>query len=414
MNVVRFFVVLASLLGGPGVWQGVLANEISADTAGARDRLVLKGFGTLGLARSDSNTAEYVRDLSQPRGLTRKWSTRTDSVLGLQANYAIAPETEGVVQVISRYRYDGSHTPEVSWAFLRHDFSPDLQVRVGRLGTEFYMLADSRLIGYSNVTVRPAPDFYGPLVFSYIDGGDMSASATLGPGLLRGKLFYGRSPESSPFVEPVTWNLKGSRLGGGHLDYFVGPWQFRVARAEVRFSSHELPLNSLVAPLFAPFPGPDITALAPELSTIGKRSRFDSFGVVYDEGPLQVQGMIGRIQHETESYEDSRAMFVNGAYRLGQFTPYIGYSRTKSSASRISSVLPPPLDLIARSLPLATHLDQRTITLGTRWDFHQNWAFKLQLDLVRGAPESVFPFRGPAPQWAGRMKVLSTTLDFAF
>jgi hypothetical protein len=41
-------------------------------------------------------------------------------------------------------------------------------------------------------------------------------------------------------------------------------------------------------------------------------------------------------------------------------------------------------------------------------------ALKLQFDRIRGKPESVFPFRGPNPQWDGRMKVISVALDFTF
>jgi hypothetical protein len=137
----------------------------------------LTGFGTVGLARSSSDTAEYVRDLSQPRGLTKNWSGKIDSVLGVQANLSLGKQTEGVVQVLSRYRYDGSFGPEISWAFLRHDFAPELQVRAGRLGTEFYMLADSRLVGYSNLTVRPPPDFFVPLIFTNFDGVDATANS---------------------------------------------------------------------------------------------------------------------------------------------------------------------------------------------------------------------------------------------
>jgi hypothetical protein len=371
------------------------------------DRLVIKGFGTLGLARSDSDAAEYVRDLSQPRGLTTNWSARVDSILGLQANLKLGAQTEGVLQLISRYRYDGSYRPEVSWAFLRHDFTPDFQMRVGRLGTEFYMLADSRLIGYANLTVRPPPDFYGPLVFSYFDGVDASASMSIGNDLLRAKLFYGKSPETTPFYDRITWNLDGSRLMGGHLDYFTGPWQFRIAHAEVKFSSHELPLHVLA--------GFDISSAYPELSTINKTSRFDSLGVVYDKGPLKVQAMLGRIRHESESYEDSRAGFVIGSYRIGKFTPYIGLSKAKSVASKITTVLGvPAMDTAALLLPTATHMNQHTVTIGTRWDFHQNWALKLQYDAIRSKQDSVFLFRGPAPHWDGRMNVLSATLDFAF
>jgi hypothetical protein len=382
-----------------------------SDGAGwGSDAFALKGFGTLGFARSNDDSAEYVRDLSQPHGLTRKWSSKVDSLLGLQANLKLGTQTEGVLQVISRYRYDGSHDPEVSWAFLRHDFTPAFQARVGRLGTEFYMQADSRLVGYSNTTVRPPPDFYGPLVFSYFDGLDVSASAPLGDGLLRGKLFAGYSPERSPFVDPITWNLKGSLLAGGHLDYFVGAWQFRAAHAQVRFE-HELPLNYLA--------GFDIISLVPELSAKDKTARFDSLGVIYDQGPLQIQAMLGRVGYNSASYEDSKAAFVIASYRVEQFTPYVGYSVTKSSASSIKTTLPWPggaaIIAGAQTLTAATHSDQHTVTLGTRWDFYRNLALKAQLDMVRGQRESVFPFRGDdLSRWDGRMNVFSVALDFAF
>lgn len=416
---------------------GLLALPVYADdNRMERDagRFTLRGFGTLGLARSDSDTAEYVRDLSQPRGLTRRWSSRTDSVLGLQGNLKLGERTEGVVQVLSRYRYDGSHDPEIAWAFLRHDFSPDVQVRVGRLGTEFYMLADSRLIGYANTTVRPPPDFYGLLIFNHFDGIDATVGVPVGTGLWRAKLFYGRSPETTPFVTPLTWKLDGTRLRGGHLDYFDGPWQFRIARAEARFSSHEAPLNALLNPAIAADPALsaalgallplDVTALFPELSMAGTRSRFDSLGAVYDRGPVRIHAMVGRIRHESESYEDSRSAFITGAYRIGRFTPYLGYSVARSKAGTIATVpsLPGGLGVALNQLAAAyfapqSHIDRHTVTLGARWDFREDWALKLQFDAVRGRPESVSPFRsapGSPPQWNGRMNILSATLDFVF
>ena len=396
------------------------------------ERLNVRGFGTLGWARSDRDAAEFVRDLSQPRGLTSRWSSEVDSLLGLQANLKLNEQTEGVLQMISRYRYDGSYRPEISWAFLRHDFSPDFQMRLGRLGTEFYMLADSRLIGYANVTVRPPPDFYGPLVFSYFDGIDASAGFSLGDGLLRAKLFYGRSPESSPFYDDITWNLASARLSGGHLDYFTGPWQIRLAHAEVKFPGKDSPLtelanrfidaNPLLGGLQAPIPlgygNPltgrvEVTTLVPELSTSNTKAHFDSIGATYDKGPLQITGMLGRIRYETAAYEDSRAAFVIVAYRLDRVTPYLGYSIAKSADSTISTQLPGLTDF-AKELTGATHLDQRTLTLGLRWDFHANWAMKLQLDVIRGHADSVFGFRGHDTRWDGRKNVLSTTLDFAF
>lgn len=380
-----------------------LCHAETGNTAPASDGFLLKGFGTFGVARSDSNSAEYVRDLSQPKGLTKSWSSKIDTLFGVQANLKLGALSEGVVQLISRYRYDGSYRPEVSWAFLRHDFTPDFQVRIGRLGTEFYMLADSRLVGYSNLTVRPPPDFYGPLVFSYFDGFDTGWSTDLGAGLLRAKFYAGISPESSPFVSPITWNLNGSRLIGGHLDYFLGPWQLRIASADVKFNS-ELPIDAL-----ANLP---LTTLVPETRVKNTHARFDSVGVVFDKGPLQVQGMLGRIRYDSVAYEDSRAGFVIASYRLGQFSPYLGYSKTRSSPGTFTTV--GPFTGLAQTLASATHTNHHTITVGSRWDVYQNVALKIQFDAIRGKPDSAFTFRGDIVQWDGSMNVMSLALDFAF
>lgn len=397
----------------------VLAGALAAalpclgaeDGAAGRPGVSLKGFGTVGIARSDNDSVQFVRDLSPLDGLTRNWSGKVDSLLGLQANIQLSEQSEGVMQVVSRYRYDGTYTPEVTWAFLRHDVSPALSLRAGRLGTEFYMLADSRLVGYANLTVRPPPDYYGSLVFSYIDGLDVSATTPLAGGLLRGKLFAGASPEKTPFVNNP-WDLAGSLLVGGHVDYLRGPWQFRLGHSQIRFEN-ETPMNALAESLGGP---PGFLSYVPELSVAGKWARFNSFGVVYDDGPLQLQLMLSQTRHESTQYEDSKAGYVIAAYRLGQVAPYLGYSQVKSSAKTLASPAPAPLAPLTASLMAQTHSDQHTLFLGGRWDLQPNLALKAQMDWIRGTPSSLFPFRGedtPAA-WNGNMRVFSLAMDFIF
>lgn len=381
------------------------------EEAPARPVLSLSGFGTLGIARSDDDAAEFVRDLSQPDGLTRKWSSTVDSLIGLQANLHLGDQTEGVVQVVSRYRYDGSYDPEITWAFLSHEISPQLSLRAGRLGTEFYMLADSRLVGYANLTVRPPPDYYGTLIFSYIDGMDVSTTTPVADGLLRGKLFAGRSPEKSPFVKPLTWDLDGSLIVGGHLDYLRGPLQFRLGHAQIRFKN-EVPINTLVTSMGGPA---DFLSLVPEYSIADTWTRFESLGVAYDDGPLQLQLMLSETRHENAAYENSRAGYAIAGYRLGQITPYLGYSQVKSSAKTLTSSLPPPLADLATSLMVQGHSDQHTVFVGGRWDLHRDLALKAQVDWIRGSRDSLLPFRGDdIARWGGNMTVFSLALDFVF
>ena len=63
---------------------------------------------------------------------------------------------------------------------------------------------------------------------------------------------------------------------------------------------------------------------------------------------------------------------------------------------------------------VASAVDQRTYTLGMRWDVQRNVAIKAQWDAIRGTPASIFPFQNVKPGWNGRTDVVSLTLDFIF
>ena len=377
-------------------------------TAAGWSAVSLHGFGTLGFTRGDDDNAELVRDLSQPNGAGTHWATKVDSLLGVQANIHFSTATEGVVQLVSRYHADSSYRPEVTWAFVRHDFSPDFSLRVGRLGTEFYMLGDSRLVGYSNLSVRPPPDFYGSLVLSYIDGLDVIMTRPVASGLLKGKLFAGQSPESTPYAPGILWDLKGSQLVGGYLDYIRGPWQFRLSHAQVRFEQ-EAPFDEL---LQGSLPQPYLSQV-PAMAMAGQSARFSSLGLVFDQGPINVQFMLNQIRHDSAAYTSTKAAYVMAAYRLGAVTPYLGVSRSVSDAAVLTgnpAFYPVTASLVAHSVT-----DQHTYTAGARWDVQKDMALKAQVDWVRGTPASVFLLKDvQTGSWDGNLTAVSLTLDFVF
>lgn len=395
-------------LGWASVCSGAEEAALAAPVA-----LSLHGFGTLGLTRGNQDSAEFVRDLSQPLGAGQQWSARVDSLLGVQANLLLGPHTEAVLQAVSRYHGNQTWQPELTWAFLRHELSPDVALRAGRLGTEFFMLGDSRLVGYSSLSVRPPPDFYGSLVFSYIDGVDASATLPAAQGLLKAKLFAGRSPEVSPFSPGIIWDHKGSRLTGGYLDYLKGPWQVRLSHTEVRFAN-ETPTDALLRSNGDPLAGLPYLALVPEMAMANKKARFRSLGLVFEDGPLNVQLMFNKIRHQSPAYADAAAAYGLVAYRWDRLTPYMGVSRSRSDRETLPSGPVPAVDAITQSLVAQSYTDQTTYTLGTRWDWQKNLALKTQVDWVRGHPDSLFLFKATQPDWTGRMTVFSLALDFVF
>lgn len=390
-------------------------GQLNAQT-GEASNFNIRGFGTVGLARSSSDHAEFVRDLSQTSGLKGgRWSGRIDSILGLQGNWQVSREVELVGQVVSRLHYDRSHNPELMWAFAKWEPDARVSLRAGRIGADFMMLADSRLVGYSYLPVRPSSDFFGPLFFSHFDGADLSVTLPFGDDLVRGKLFAGKTQEKAASVIGV-WDTSGSPVGGIVLDYLTGPWQFRANATRIRFSS-DMNIAFLTDPLRMTGV-PSAIAVADALSTKDSETRYYSIGVVYDQGPLQVQGMLNRIRHETTFFANSHAGYLLAGYRVGSVTPFVGASWWKTQWRGYPTGLPDVpyaiLNLSYAQFMSGGLTDRTTYSFGARWDLRTNTALKFQWDAVRGNAASKFGYARTDEAWNGKTDVLSVVLDFVF
>ena len=382
-----------------GVVLALLGLNVQALRADDQPAWSVSGFGTLGAARTTTRDVEFVRDLSQPRGISNRWSGLVDSVLGAQLNWRMHPELEAVVQATSRYRYDRSFTPELSWAYLKYDPSPNLSLRAGRLGTEFFMQADSRWVGYSFLTVRPVGDYFWYLPFYSIHGGDVALTVPIAESVLRAKLFYGHADGRIPLAEEH-WLIADSPMGGGYLEWQYGAWSIRGSYSSIRFNN-DLPLRPLLPAI--------TTAQQSYLSTSGSRTDYFALGAIYDRGPWQAHLMLNHVNQGSHALESSAGGYALLGYRHGQFTPYGGYSWVRSRHA--ANTGDPLVDYVVSD----SHTQQNTRFLGMRWDAMSKLAFKAQWDAIRGDASSLFPYRmDDRMRWNGRMDVFSLTMDFLF
>lgn len=384
----------------------------------SESQLSLNGFGTLGATKSSSRHAGFVRDLSQPHGSQGSWNGNIDSLLGLQANWNASKQLTFVTQVISRYHNGGTYSPELMWAFARYDLNGNLSLRAGRLATDFYLLSESRQVGYTYLPVRPVTDFFGLLPFSHIDGGDAQFTTPIGDALLRGRLHLGWLNESLPLADRE-WSLKGSRMAGASIGLQQGPWTIRLSSSEVHFK-HNLPIDDLINGMNnAAAYFPTAAGAASRLDVAQSHSRFDSIGTIYENGPFQAQFMWSTVHHSSAAFQNWKAGYALAGYRIEQFTPFASYSWIRSKARSLSSGIPAGVGLDAlnagfSSVLADSHSQQHTTSLGVRWDMQTNIDLKFQVDFIRGKAESIFPFRDEKSAWDGRSNVFTLVLDYIF
>ena len=396
---------LATLLAGP--YLSANAQSVPDTTA---SRFTLSGFGTLGLVRASNPDADPLRDVSQPEGATQKWSARTDSIVGVQGNLRLQPELEVVTQVVSHYRQDGSFRPEVTWAFAKFEPNPRLQFRAGRVGTEFLMQSDSRMVGYSYLPVRPNIDYFGGVPINYADGADAQVRWPAGDGVVRASVFVGVAREKLR-----TYETNGSPVTKASLGYDQGAWQFRYIHARSRLANS----NESMRPLLGALTASGASRFAQSMDFKGSASAYNSLGTSYDDGTWQAQLAINAIQHETSAIENSQAGYLLVGRRMGNWSPFVIFSRSKSAAKQLDTGLVGPnfsqLNQAVKVLSTRSHLDSQTLSLGARWDFARNMDLKFQIDRsTGGSPPASLLYGDVKPGWNGKTTLLSVALDFVF
>jgi hypothetical protein len=333
--------------------------------------VTLSGFGTLGVVHSGYDLADFAATVVQPRGAgySRSWSPTLDSDLGAQANVSFTGALSGVVQVLSRENADGNFEPEVEWANLKYDITPDLAVRIGRVLLPTYQRSEIQNVGYALPWVRVPIEITYTNTAIHNDGLDVLARVK---------------------TAAVTQNLE---FQWGTATQDLPGLAFTSDRAHVLMLGDTLQYGD--ASLHLVYERCDALGFPPT------RLRLEDVGITYDPGSWFVTEDSNRTQDPY--FGEFFAWYLTGGVHVGRFAPYATYSRLHAGASGSSM--------------LKELGEEHTVSVGVRWDFARNFDFKLQLDRVTlDSLNDTASFTNvqPGARLGDKANVLSLALDFVF
>ena len=380
----------------------------------------LSGFGSVGFLHADARDADYTSSVLKPSGagFSKRWSEVPDTRLGAQLDAQLGQQWSAVLQVVSEKRLDGSWRPQVEWANLKYQATPELALRVGRIALPIFLAADYRKVGYAYPWARTPIEVYDSLPIGNSDGIDLTYRYN-GNGMRNvTQLLYGRT--DIRLVGPD--RVRGRQMAGFSNTTDIGAASIRVSGITADLSA------DLANDLFAALRqfGPPGVALADQYQVAHKRASLFSVGANYDPGNWFLTAEYGRA-HSTSVLGTTNTIYASSGWRLGEITPYVSYARVQPAGATSDpglpvAFLPPPLQPTAAALNgylnllLSTIPGQRTVSLGARWDCMRNVALKLQADRVvttdgsRGRLINVQPgFRS-----GQAITVTSVVLDFVF
>jgi hypothetical protein len=282
------------------------------------------------------------------------------------------------------------------------------------------MLTDSRKIGYTNPWVRPPVELYGLNPVTSNDGIDASYRLRVGTSSNTFQVTAGWS--DTRFPNGTSYGVVKSR----DLASFVDTFEHGFVTARANWGRARVSIGAF-DPLFEGFRafGAEGAAIADRYEPTDRLITFGSVGASYDPGRFFVMAEWNRTFGNALLTERA-ARYVSGGYRFGKVTPYLTLAQAeaddRSDPGLTTSALPPPL--LGPALGLNAALDrilsakpvQKTISLGARWDFAKNTAFKLQYDhssIAAGSSGTLANLQ-PGFKQGGNFNLLSATIDVVF
>jgi hypothetical protein len=333
------------------------------------------GFGTLGVVHTSDNQADFVSNPDQPKGagFTNSWSATPDSKLGVQLNVAVTDRLSAVVQIMSRYQYDGTFRPDLEWGNVKFQATSDLSVRAGRISIPTFMVSDSLNIGFALPFARIPLEVYGQLPETHSDGIDGSYRMHFGGVTNTVQVFLGgfnsKLPNQGAYDTHDLYGIVDT------IEY--GPATLHLSYQTLRY---DLSFEGLV-----------LDKNPQQIATIGAS---------YDPGTWFVSGEL--IRAPDDAFGLSYSGYINAGRHFDSLTPYLGYAKAHMSH--------------AGSLGLPPFMNQDTATLGVRWDFMKNIDFKVQLDHTtrHGGFNQYLVNQQPGFQQSGTDEIFTLLVDFVF
>lgn len=421
-----------------------LGGACAQEAASAGGDLRLSGFGTLGVVRGDMDLPwGFRRDYLQPlRGQATHGDI--DSRLGLQANLALDPQWELGAQLLLRRQASGAPAAHsLTWAYAGWRPRADLDLRIGRISPDLFLLADHRNVGFVYPWVRPSVEFYGWLPVYSITGGDVSKAWSGGDVTWRARAFAGRSNDRAPVPRaavasgaprnlPIEADFLGTTLTRESGSFML---KASLVGARTKVSGSGLGAEPITQGLdalsFVPIPSvaAEAAALRARFDAGSLRFTYAALGAAYDSSGWLANAEASHVADRL-GHSSARYAWAGVGRRWGDITLFATAGRARSLGQPLAAPTQWALQLQPLIGPVAAQqaqmlgalsadllnrgrIDQHSLAVGLRWDLHPRLAAKLQHDRVDvGRYGGVL--WGEADGNPNRGSVTSAALDFVF
>ncbi len=351
----------------------------------ANDDWQYSGFGTLGLTLSDSDRYGYRKDISVNEGV---YSGDVDflahSLLGLQVEKKITDNIDFTSQAVLRKVTEPSLSKYFTLAFLRYSPSVNWSFRLGRTAPDIFFITDYRDINIAHTWAAVPGEVYGLIPYRHIDGLDITYTTQFLDSTFSSKIFTGVSDGDIAYgdnSEPIDLDsILGLSLTLDHTNWIVQAKHTHTKLANETLTNQYLIDFINTVPEFI---WEDAEQFSNDLRLKNKKTTYSSISTQAYLSDFILTAEVARITSDSTSIPKLKSGYASIAYQFNSLTFYSVYAFTDSpnfkfNEENVDPSLIPELVAAIESSSNYFASNQKTFSLGCRWDLSANVAANFQ------------------------------------
>lgn len=343
----------------------------------AKNNIEISGFARLVGGALDSDNVSYL-------DYDNNLSFDNDSLVALQASGSFNKSWSATAQAIY---HSGPHRESgIEWAYLTYHYNNKLKIKAGKLRTPFFNYSDVIDVGFAYPWVTPPKQVYQPFLFSNFLGANVSYNFTHNDIGYDVEAYWGKFDDNL-YVNGDDFKTEVDDLRG-----IVA--KINIKNLTVRFSYHKG---------YVSFEQQELQQLATSLKASGFTKSADSIanygniqaiqaGLSYDALDYFARFEIMKLDGDVLAFPDTSGYFGTIGYNFFPFTIHYTYADHNSDYNSPINEIPigvnPQLNFLYESyVDVFNYLntnDVQSNTIGMRWDYSQQIAFKLDISKLQG------------------------------
>ena len=344
-----------------GLWT-VCLSGYSQDSS----KLKWSGFASVGGGRTLGNAEQFTADAPSDGLYTDRLSFTPDTIFGMQVMHQFDERLGVTAQIIARG--PDNFEPVFEWAYLTYYFNANWEISVGRKRDPLYLYSQTLDVGYSYHWIRPPTEVYNLALTSsegvflrYVGNmGKLESDVTFGIGNTTAEVrvvgggFLGDVEKVLTDVVGLSWDMVYDEWITGRVMHGITTGDF---------------VSSNIGTFIE-----------------GNNIKFYNAALMFEFHSAFIMGECVLLNYEKD-IRNHFAYYISGGLRFGKLTPHLTFAEYREHG--------------------AGAIQYESVTVGLRYDFRLNSAFKIEYATVQDQSDA-------GSGWYGDSDSITFAVDVIF